>query len=165
MGFFKSFKNAFHNKYADHSDVLDKMAKTLAGWAMEQLQELQPGCKGETFVLVEGGWSLSLDTLPERCTYRGSKYKCYGLKYNDYGMADVPDEDGEQFLEAFLPFFEKHCKAIVKNYFPAGSAIVYITTYDKGHRRDTDYDTLPAICLRVSAADKPAPAKPTYKSW
>lgn len=166
MGFFKSFKNAFHNKYADHPDVLDRMAKTLARWAMEQLRDdIKPGCKGETFVRVEGGWSLSLDTLPERCSYRGDKYTCYGLKYNDYGMEDVPDEDGDQFLDALLPFFDKHCKAIVRNYFPSGSAVVYKTTYDKEHRRDTDYDTLPAICLRVSAADKPEPPKPTYTKW
>lgn len=166
MGFFKSFKNAFHNKYADHPDVLDRMAKTLARWAMEQLRDdIKPGCQGETFVRVEGGWSLSLDTLPERCTYRGDKYTCYGLKYNDYGMEDVPDEDAQPFLSAFCPFFDKHCKAIVKNYFPSGSAIVALTTYDKEHRRDTDYDTVPAIRLRVYAADKPEPPKPTYTKW
>ena len=39
MGFFKKIFEPLPNKYAQHPDVLDRMARDMARWAMEQLRD------------------------------------------------------------------------------------------------------------------------------
>ena len=168
MGFFKKMFSSepAPNRFAQHPDVLDKMAKTMARWAMEQLRDdTREGQTGETWVKFDCSWSLSLDNKPESYTRSLGRFTCYGMKFNDYGMEDIPESSGSTFLSAFLPHLRKHCELIVGNYFPGSRITVEQDSYKQEHYRDTDYDYIPAIRIYVPAATKHEPPKPTYQSW
>lgn len=166
MGFFKNLFSESPNRFAQHPDVLERMARTMARWAMEQLRDdTREGQTGETWVKFDCSWSLSLDNKPEAYTRSLGRFTSYGMKFNDYGMEDIPEEQGSSFLSAFLPHLCTQCQAIVGKYFPGSSVTVERTSYQQEHYRDTDYDLIPAIRIYVPAATKSAPAKPTYTKW
>lgn len=166
MGFFKKIFSVPPNRFTQHPDVLERMARTMARWAIEQLRDdTREGQTGETWVKFDCSWSLSLDNKPESYTRSLGRFTSYGMKFNDYGMEDIPTEQGGSFLNAFLPHLRTQCQAIVGKYFPGSSVTVERTSYQQEHYRDTDYDFIPAIRIYVPAATKHEPAKPKYQSW
>ena len=166
MGLFsKKYKSSgSSNKYANHPEVLEQMAARVARCALAQLRDdLKPGDEGTTWI-THGGWCISVDNQPERTSYRGH-YTSYGIKYNDFGMEDVPYGEEALFLKAFAPYLDAQIKALVGKYFPGGYGSASYTLYEQEHYRDTDTEMVPAIEVSVPAATKHKPAEPTYKSW
>jgi len=164
MGFFKNLFKEPPNRFAQHPDVLERMARTMARWAMEQLRDdIREGQKGETWVKFDCSWALTLDCKPESYMRYQVSSKTLCMQFNNYGMEDIPEEQGSSFLDAFLPHLRTQCQAIVGKYFPGSSVAVERTSYREEHYGDTDY--VPAIRIYVPAATKHEPAKPKYQSW
>jgi hypothetical protein len=150
MGFFSKKKSPFGNKYAAHPDVLDDMAENLAKTALWQIKTNAEKTRSLSVYVELGSWSVDLNSKAFEQSYHSVlEERCYN--YSTFGMEDVPEEDARLFLQALLPFLEQHIKIKLKSYFPnAHYATVTLTTYNKEHRRDTDYDIIDVIEISVS---------------
>lgn len=167
MGLFSKRFSVKENKYKNHPEVLDRIARTLSVWALEQLRDdTRPQNKMQTWLKIECSWSIDLDNKPDDYARPPSWSTAYSLKWNDYGMEGVPEEDAQLFFDAFLPYLEKHIKEKVKQYIPDGIAIVNKTSYKRRHYRDSDeYDLIDAIEIHVLGTSKQVSSKSKYSSW
>ena len=153
------------NKYTQHPNVLDRMASDISRWAMEQLRDDTPkGKTRETWIQVCSSWAIHLDNKPEDYRSRITGFTSYGMYYKDYGMQDVPEDDGNDFLDALYPYVEKYCKAIVSRYFPNEFVFVNRETY-YSLRKDDDHDLFPAIKIHVTNSSSEDSYSSPYKSW
>lgn len=169
MGLFSKLFSV-HNKYADHPDVLDKIARRAARCALEQISE-DKNNTSRTYVSVDT-YSLTLENTPEGYDYgfyqhTNHPYTCYGLDWSDFGMDKVDRDDARLFLDAFLPFLENHLKLKLKSYFPNATNVSAIrTTYRQESHRDCDDTIIPVIEIYVSDIRKiSSSSKSNLKQW
>lgn len=167
MGLFfnKKNNNTSRNRYAEHPDVLDKMARDGAKLALRQIKDdISMTRKPATHCEV-GSWALYFDDKQFEKYYH-SGCGGYGLKYNDYGMEDVP-EGSILFLEAIEPYLKKHLEENYKRYFPEAYGVsVYQTYYETENKWTEGYTTHHVIEIEVLGAKDPNwKPKPTYKKW
>jgi hypothetical protein len=166
MGWFSKKPRASTNRFVSHSDVLDKMARDGARIALQQIKEdISMTRKPATYCEV-GAWALDFNDKPLE------KYVCsgcgmYGLKYNDYGMEDVPEGSDVSFLSAIEPYLKKHLEENYKRYFPEAYGVsAYQTSYETENKWTEGYTTHYAIMIEVRGARDPNwKPEPTYKKW
>lgn len=166
MGFFSKKKSPFGNKYAAHPEVLDDMAKNLAKTALWQIKVNADKTRSLSVYVELGTWSIGLNSKAFEKSYHSSlEERCY--KYSTFGMEDVPEEDADKFLSALLPHLKTHLTAKLKDHFPNAAYVTAIlTTYNREHRRDTDYDIIDVIEIKVSDSScYKAPSGPKLNKW
>jgi len=162
MGFFsKMFSTT--NKYESHPEVLDKIAGSVADTALYQIKNERTKTRELTTHCELGSWSISLNNHPF-IRYVGSGGSRYGVRFDKFGMEDVPEEDAKLFLTALKPFLEKHLKALLHGYFPEATYVrAYQTTRSEEHGYDTEYDKIDVIEISVSVIESSAPTKQLNK--
>lgn len=168
MGLFsrKNDNRISRRRFEEHADVLEAMARDGARVALQQIQaDISMTRKPATYCEV-GDWALYFNDKP-MAKYVGSLCGSRGLRYNDYGMADVPEESGYAFLSAIKPYLERYLQATYKQYFPAASGIlVYQTSYSTESKWTDEITKTDVIEIEVRGASDPnAQSKPVYKSW
>lgn len=166
MGLFsrKNDNRISRSRFAEHADVLDAMARDGARVALQQIQEdISMTRKPATYCEV-GDWSLYFNDKPI-AKYVGSSCGSYGLRYNDYGMADVPEGNSYAFLSAIKPYLERHLRETYKQYFPTASGIsVNQTSYSTESKWTDEITKTDVIEIEVRGVSH-SNAQPTYKSW
>lgn len=167
MGFFKNLFNSINTtqKYQSHPDVLDKIAEDVADTALYQIKnELTKTKVPATYCEVDL-WSITLNNKEFESYYTAGTM--YSVRFDKFGMEDVPEEDAEYFLEALDPFLSKHLKNKLKTYFPSATSVFsYKTTYELENKWTDGYRVIYAIKIEVKGVENPnLTPKKTLNKW
>ena len=165
MGFFsKLFENT--NKYESHPDVLDSMASSVASAALELRKKNMEKTRSPKVYCEVGAWSIELSSAPF-ARYVGAALSEYCIRFDRFGMEDVPESDAALFLRALLPYLKKHLDASLRRYFPSASSVRAVSTvYTKEYYKDHDYDEqIPAIEIEICGLSYGGPAAKPLNKW
>lgn len=167
----KDKASSTQNKFANHPEVLSKMATSVAQAMLRGIQEdinrhekwysSQPrDYEGQKIVYVNTYWSSTGSTYLSICDGRSFDFK-------SYNMTSISERDGDSFCDAFYPHFSRIFSELFEKTLYGSGIVLDSITRTRYTEEEEDYDLKKTYrhYSAISVVIKKYYKKPSLNRW